>query len=528
MAIVPIQKFQRDQEAFLKGIERRVLESASSAATQKASRAVGSYLSGFMGLTGVCSGFALDTAERVEKWIRSGGPAARASIELPEGPTKRIQHYEKLLILAVFQSLTKGDDWREIRETWDRALVDTIQRKYQELIKTQTGGIVRERLPAFGDFPTTDMPSIISRLQEAESRDHFLVVLKNPDETIYKWHVVYLHPQFHLLADGANCLTWHRPDTNRKIFLDTGGDYLQDHHGNFSNFFLYRVQFDDMPSRSLLFDRICSRLESLARVSLHIPQLGCYFAASYVLPRSAVGYIGGIESLQQEFTNKLNKLLKDKNFPEFFSVIETQIPRIPEMGPSPTLLGDVREYLPLLDLLKGREGPYQEISSWLQHGILYWLTYPIISATGRKSSNDLSPEKRLEVVEKVLEYRRALRNPYSLDRILPDNFTFLEKFLMIKELYIEGRCNPYPTKYARYIEDLCQKGDLSTLKMAVSYVGNPFIECESLDLSPRSTGDGHIRDARENGHEEVAAYLESIRPVVHPFEKYLITGVNVV
>jgi len=527
MAIVPIEKFRSDQEAFFRGIERRGLEEAFSEATQKASLNAGSYLSGHMGLTGICSGFALDTAGRVERWIRSRGPDSGAPVELAEGPTKRIQHYEKLLILAVFQSLNKGDDWREIRETWDRALVDTIQRKYQELVKTQTGGIVRERLPDLGDFPTTEMTSIISGLQKAESRDHFLVVFKNPDETIYNWHVVYLHPQFHLLADGANCLTWHRPDTTRKIFLDTVGDYLQDHHGNFPKFFLYKVQFDDMPSRPLLFDRVCSRLETLARVTLHSPQLGCYFAASYVLPPSAVGYIGGIESLQQEFTNKLNKLLKEKNFPEFLSVIETQIPRIPEMASSPTLVGDVREYLPLLNLLKGREGPYEEISSWLQLGILDALTYPNVSNIPGKSSLELSTEDHLKIAQKVLEARRTLQRRYTL---FDYPYGILVRWLVCKERYNEGIDigEGYASGYSNFISKLCEKGDLSTLKMAVSYVGNPFIECESLDLSPRSTGDGHIRDARENGHEEVAAYLESIRPVVHSFEKYLITGVNVV
>ena len=505
MSITNVLEVLRTEHGSAQRSDLGNLMAASQAATEKARIDQKSYLVGFMGLTGICLGFALDTAERVEKWIRSAGAAFGVPLELAQSPTKRIQHYEKLLSLAVFQSLQKGDDWREIRQTWDAPLLATIQSKFQQIIKRQTGIVVTERRPAGEDLlNTTEIPLVLSGLTEAQPADHFLVFFTDPKETIYKQHVVYIHPQSRLFADGANCLTWAARASTERVFLDTVGNFLQHEYSHFPKFFLYKAQFESIPSRSLLYDRVCSRVETLGRIALQSPRIAAYFAASYVLPNSCLERVGQVQSLEEVFYGKLNTLLQEKNFPGFLSVIERQIPRIPSTLISPKFKGHLADYVSLLTSLREKDGPYQEIATWLAKGMLN----KVIQDISECFDGEASEKDPRRMLKQFLEVRGSIANRSEICNLMV-NFVLREQDYLLDECFKVGEFgdntspdqHPSSTVYA-----LCRRaGTLDVLKRAVSYGANPF-----ADFYP--PGNGPIDAARRFGLHDVVAYLESIRP----------------
>src|SRR5580693_8124732 len=115
-----------------------LIASATSLATKS------SYLVGFMGLTGVCSGFAMESARLVHEWITSG-KYLTSEVQLPRQPTRRIQHLEKLLVLSIFRNIGPQHEWKEINRNWDPDLVQRVLKTYEEIIIASTGGVIREK-----------------------------------------------------------------------------------------------------------------------------------------------------------------------------------------------------------------------------------------------------------------------------------------------------------------------------------------------------------------------------------------------
>lgn len=455
------------------------------------------YLQGVMGITGICTGFALDSATRVERWVRSG--VQNASLELADHPTRRIQHLEKLLILAVFQSIGHNDDYREIRPDWDAPLVDTVHKKYATLIKDATGGIIKKRLPANGYQAVDAIGNVMDAIQQqARWEDHFLVVFAHPQQTLYKWHVVYLHPKAGIIADGARCFSWRISDKAQKLFSRIAADYLQRVYNHHQNFFIYGIGFEDMPTRPLLQDRVLTRAATLCRMALYNPFLAVRFGLSYLVPQQYRSYCLPSKTFAAEFYGELAKQIYAKNFPRFFALIDKQRPRIPEGSEILLLKGDLRGYLPFLEGLKERGVQCDPIASWVQQAMLNGL--------GLETKCDLDPDQaecHRGILRAVLDYRKTLQESYSLNQwaqmygIRSGGQPFVVEFFREKEF----GDYPFPNMHNfSPVYQFCQDGKLELLKQAVGFGADPY-------ASFYPEGDRPIDAARKGRRDAIVTFL---------------------
>ena len=284
------------------------------------------YLNGVMGLTGICMGYALDVAQKVEQWLRD---KQQTKLELPDRPSARIQHLEKLLILAVFETIGQQDDWREIRRDWDMPLVEKIYSKYQELVKKMAGVNVEERLPKEGFVRLDKVDSFFQSFPTSEDKDHYLIILSNPDESIYNGHMVYFHPKIRLISDGAACLSWRSSQGAEAVFPQVIAQHFKEKYSSFREFFIYKVRFSQIPTDSLMYQRVTSRVSTLYSMAAYSPILATRFALSYVTPRFISKYMTTIPiSPGAEFYKALEERIKANDLNGFLKRVDNRAHRI--------------------------------------------------------------------------------------------------------------------------------------------------------------------------------------------------------
>jgi hypothetical protein len=428
-------------------------------------RARDGYLVGFMGLTGICCGYALHCAEEVERWIRSGKCALGEKIQLPTTPTSRVQHLEKVLIQAVMKTLRRGEDWEEILRDTHRPLVDRIQIQYRTLIQQMTGGKVVQRIPETDFAPIEDIESVFAGLGKSELKDHYLMVQTGPDKNIYSWHVVYFHPK---TGTYGNSCTYGTSNEDQSVFLKRLAGEL---NTSCREFFLYRVNFDKIPNQSLLYQRVVSRVSTLFNMALYSPSLAAKFALSYVKP----AYNGEDETISgkilSEFHKKLADHLKSGDFDSFIKCIEDKgywVPKGSEnmrlkIEPSDVLEG---KYAPLLNRLSELGPEAQPVSSWilqrmfhvLQQQLLRETYYPSIEKNsfllhrGRSLSigdfpDPIIPSDRLTIPSEILnQYRKAVHTILQFREKLQTKFEikndWIHPFVLIES------CHPILEEFA--------------------------------------------------------------------------------
>lgn len=452
-----------------------------------------SYLVGFMGLTGVCSGFAMESARLVHEWIASG-KYLTSEVQLPRQPSRRIRHLEKLLILSVFRNIGPQHEWKEINRNWDPDLVQRVLKTYEEVIIAATGGVIRERQEF---IPIDEMEHRMQGANEAEWDDHYLVILSSPNKTIYDWHVVYLHPKAGILADGNMCFSWRAPKEAFHLFPKLMTDYFKNYHTGFKEYSLYRIGVRSVSTSPLFVQQIVSRVETCYRIARYSPCLAGRFAISYMLPSCIYQRLFPAKTFSEDFYARLGPYLNKKDFDGFLNLVERQGHRIPKDTTFGAELTERPEfYLPLLNKL-GPEAVF--VACWLKKGMMQSLKDEI--------NNELS-EDRHELhrasLKTVLEARKDLNEECNVRGIMrfyvgiEHRHHFLEEFLKVGESGDYPECPPFAAFY-----ELCEFGHLDMVKKFVAYGVNPNAPFYKEDDRP-------IDIARRRERGDIVDYLSSI------------------
>lgn len=473
-------------------VDAQSLKAEYEAASQRSSGSSSSYLQGFMGLTGICMGFALETAERIETAFRLAKP-----LHLAREPTARTQHLEKLLVLAVFQTIGKQDAWCEIRREWDPELAHRIEARYQALIREETRGVVVETLPNQGYAPFTQFRQAIEQLPQAFEHDHYLVLFSNQDEPIYSDHMVYFHPQSEILADGKVCLSWQAAEKSQALFLKTAADYFEDHYGNYKEFRLFKLRFDAMPSySSLLQKKISLFFSTLYHVARYSVPLAARFAISSLVPCHYLSQ----QTYKQEIFGSLTTLLATRQYGAFIDYVQKLGSKVPTTLDRAMITDDPKGLMDLLSALEKLDPAAERVSVWLQRGLLDSI---------KDGRCPLSAEEKVQVVRDVLRSRKRLHSKYPVSEYVQYHGLFggdlnrllLEEFFKVREF----GDSPGSSRRSSLIPNLVGLGELEKLILAVGYGADPFAP------SYYEKGEDPIDIARFMGHENVVEYLERLK-----------------
>lgn len=470
------------------------LADAYQAASRRAEHHKAAYLSGFMGLTGISAGFALETAERVQK-----------GLTLFQDPTPRTQLLEKLLIKAVFQTIGPADDWREICCDWDPELVTRVQMAYWQLTQQAVGARVQQRIPEQRYASAEFLPWVMQNLDKAGADDHYFIVFSNPKETLYAWHVVYFHPQKAILADGANCLVWESQEKTKKVFLETAAEYFKEHYSYFKEFHILKGRVQPQPARCHLMDKIALFFSTLYAIGRYSLSLAARFAAATLLPHCIAQYLFINKSAKEEHIGVLTKQAKAGDFDAFIATLQDRGHRRFDLTfSSISIEGDPRRYFPLLEKL----GPeFEDVSAAIQKSMWDCLC--------RETNEALPPEKEVshrQAVQRLLGHRARMKEKYCIHDVVRSycgieaRHPYLEEFFKHKE-FGENRESILESPQCACFSGIymiAERGPLQLLQLAVQYGANPH-----APFYPK--GDTPLDAAKKSGKLDVVQYLESLK-----------------
>ncbi len=181
------------------------------------------FLIGEWGLTGVCMAYALECVGWVERHERS----RTLPPLMPGRPSESIRHLEKLLVLALYQSIGKEVDLKQVTQAEkNRDLINVTAKNYDRLQQAQTGVRMGASFPGPSFYESANMYQLIDQLVELSKRgtltakDHFIFTLKATGKPVLDWHVIYVNPALGVIGDAASSLLWKIGDGSLDLFYE--------------------------------------------------------------------------------------------------------------------------------------------------------------------------------------------------------------------------------------------------------------------------------------------------------------------
>lgn len=390
------------------------------------------FLAGEFGLTGICMAYALT----VIGWIAKYQHLSSLPPLMPRAPSEQIRHVEKLLVLAVFQSIGKGVDPSEIRRSKENsALIDRISRNYLSLQAPLTGAYPRALFPG-PDFSTAapmseQLVTFEKQSKRGEENSHYIFIMNNKEASIYDWHVIYANPQLGIIADAAWGLLWKVDATAQRYFHQLFADFCDGQ--SYSSQEATLVHVEHRPATGCRVPLLLSRLSRRGQTACAVVRkaglvAGCKYMGAIHRNNSLVTrYFPNFKNLSDELRRSLSRKWYEDNLKvlltfirsrpailslsdsEFENLLQLPVQRVHgqlEENPSKTeeILADLEEI--------HRLGPRAHtLSSYLQRRLLGDLY------TARKYH--YPPHILKRVIPALLKLReQAFGKPYSLDRLM--------------------------------------------------------------------------------------------------------------
>jgi len=363
------------------------------------------YLVNEGGLTGVCLGYAIESAEKIARALNS---SLQPMVALPNYPTLRTQFYERLLIRAIFESISPNDNWAELRSDWDPELIQKIEEKFISIIENITGIVVNEKKSRKVDLNSDIIgPELLEAATSSlyEPKDHYLVILSNLNRDIRKWHVVYFQPFTGIISDGVSCMSWQIDPKQRDHFPNVVGAYFTRHY-NTRSYSLFRARFESIKSHCLPYEKLQFAISTIYYSFQYNPTIGMRYALSYAVP--SLIKLGDSE---MNFYKSMQEWISKGEFEQLFVHLDKMGHRIPCRGadgwwatlqlPDSYNLDDL---YPVLEDLE--EMPHtEEISLFILKGMVKLLFRRAIKKHGLKTLlKESSPE-----MKKVIIFGKQLR-----------------------------------------------------------------------------------------------------------------------
>lgn len=498
-------------------VDLQLLEEASSSlARAQGNPSDWPNLSGFFGLTGSCIGYAVHTAERVDAWIRPGIP-------LPPVDHQRVEHYEKLLLLATYQSLEGKDDLGEIRRDWDPELYARIHHTYQNLIESQAKYKTTAQLPAQEASPIQNIHETLETIKDAPKEEHFIVVLSQADQSIFDSHALYLHPQSGTIVDAGTRCTWQIADKSHHCFMAVVGRYLKQRYQG-QDFCIYKTKRLQAATTSL--PKFSTFLSTCFHMLRHKGSLAVRYIFAHLLPVQLTHFLAPTSNdgdPQVKFYSALHKDLEKGDMKAFLERVRKREHRIwksnrdltytpiPNLQPDKALLEELSQM-----------GPFVEpVSAWLLNTFLLSIF---------TKHDDDTPYSAQEVedlhaaLETILRYTSLLNSKHDiyLNPVLTTIIYENDSLISLTEVLIESKA---PELFHHTMRDqwhelfyiLCKAGRLDLVRKVVEQGFCLYNSWNTQRCFVRGVADEFFREARtplaaaqKAGHLEVVSYLSSL------------------
>jgi len=482
-------------------------------------------LSGFFGLTGSCIGYSVHTAERVDSWTRSGACSSEGKALLPPVDIQHVEHYEKLLLSAVFRSLGKKDDPREIRMDWDPQLYAKIHRTYQVLIESQARFKTTARLPEQGVLPIQEIGQSLEIVKNSKANEHYIIAISKPDQSIFDSHALYLHPNSGTIADaGVRCL-WHIPKKAHSCFMDVVKNYLKgDYQGK--NFCMYKIERLHGTSSSL------PRSSSILSTSFHMMRYKTSLAARYTLvhllpQRWSYLLSPNFENngVRRDFYASLTKDFFRGSTRSFLKHVRKREHRIWAKSEEGCLLEPLpkamfKKAFYLLEELSKMGQVVEPVSAWLLQSLLY-ATFPVEKTTFSKQE----VEDLRATLRKTLDYRNCLSSSHRVDLNRPlAEILYRHELISLVEILLETRSLKSTSResislvHNQLFYTLCYLGQLNLLKTWIEQKPLPENSWYEYQLRIPGIPSEFFREAKtplaaaeKARHSEVVSYLSTLK-----------------
>jgi len=420
------------------------------------------------GLTGICMGFALQCVKHVRRH--------RLHNELPpltrEGiPTDMIKHLERLLVLAVYSSLKKGQDPKKLTRTQEnRETIGAISRTYQRLVFQHTGISTIETLPGPSFFETEPMRTLLFRFEDLctsgdlTEDDHFLFIMNPPNFPLFEWHVIYANPKLGVIGDGAFDLLWTSPSKSEG-FAEIFQNFVEANGYHSKDVVVLRVREETAPScfwklhTPFYMSRVFRRIETSHAIGMHsgFKARFQYLATINRHNRAVLAFFPDVEDIKTNLKNLTVHMDKGTvYYSDLLTFISRNLHGISRLDSKymnydlhiipywPRTREEIDEVLKTLTEIQNLGPRAHLISSHFQKCIL--------RETCDMGSTKLRSNEDVERFRKgILELRKtAYGTPYSLDSLMNMTFPHLYKRRYFEMLMDAGASpNGDPEAYPR-------------------------------------------------------------------------------
>ncbi len=220
------------------------------------------------GLTGICAAYALECAN----WVGRHGASTSLPALMPREPHEHMKHLQRLLILAIYQSIPKAMSPIKLnRQPENRDYVNRTIEAFTALQRERTGLHIVGASPGPTYFETAPMHQLVSDFSRFTSQDHLLFVMGNESVPICAWHVIYANPKLGIIADARSGLLWKIDQEQLGHFTEVFRDFLE-REGYISERTMrlhVRGNSDFVCRTPLLQDRIVRRTQTAGAILRH-------------------------------------------------------------------------------------------------------------------------------------------------------------------------------------------------------------------------------------------------------------------